>query len=125
MKKSVLLIILLVFSLATNAQQLLTAQFPKVTIAGKSSGEITVKEIISAGGLQTTHSSLTITHFVFTIKNDGNSVTAASNSAKLTNQMIGYLKSLKKGDKFYIEEIETVTSSGKVIQLAPQNFAIK
>lgn len=126
MKTLFIIIIGVMLSVPSFAQQKITAQFPKAAFAGKSGGEITADEIIKAGELLPTNSELKVKSFSLTFVNDKKDLyTLKSNSNKLNANMISYLKNLKSGQKFFVEDIETVKSDGAVIKLESLTFTIK
>ena len=126
MKKPFLLMMMLLLSLAAAAQIAITADFPKVSIAGKTGGEITIDEMINVGGLGTTNTELIITKFTMTFfPAEDHLITLTSNSAEFSQAMISNISGFKAGGKFYIEDIEVMIPDGRIIQLASQTFTIK
>lgn len=125
MKRLSLFISAIIISFAALAQQAITAEFPKATLSGKNAGEITVNEIITAGELGVTNSGLKIVRFALSLNVGADLVTYTSTSSKLTSQMIGAVKTLEKGKKLFIEDIETVNSGGLIIKLEALNLTIK
>jgi hypothetical protein len=125
MRTIIIIAIALFFSTAAFAQQKIAAQFPKASFAGKSSGEVTADEIITAGELLSTNSELKVKSFTMTFNFSDKPVSASSKSSKLTESMKGYLKELKSGQKVTVENIETVKADGVVIKLEPLIFILK
>jgi len=125
MKRIIFVFAAIVFAMSAFAQQEIKAEFPKATIGGKSSGEITVNEIISAGQLLVTNPELKITHFIFKFKIGEEMVTASSDSDKITTNMMDLIKGIKPGDRLYMDEIKATKQDGTIIDLPPQPFIIK
>jgi hypothetical protein len=125
MKKIIFILSLLALSLGAFAQVAITAEYPKAAISGKSSGDLSVAEIQAAGELTTTLTQLRITHFALTMKSGADLVTTTSNSARFTEAMMGYLKSLPKGEKIYVEDIETLNLEGRIVKLQPLTFTVR
>jgi hypothetical protein len=125
MRTLFILATMLLLTLTANAQIQIAAEFPKASIAGKSSGEVTIDEIIKAGELLTNNNELKVKSFSLTFKLDGDLVTTTSKSNKITDKMTGYLKQLTPGQKLYFEDIETTKADGAVIKLQPVWFIIK
>jgi hypothetical protein len=125
MRGIVFLAIAFIFCTTAFAQREIPAQFPKATIAGKSAGEITINEILKAGALLPTSSELTIVHCAFTTKIGNDLITETSNSSKITDNMIGVVRKMVKGQKLVVDQIEAKTSDGKTINLETLIFFIQ
>jgi hypothetical protein len=125
MKRIVFLAFIMIISTTVFAQQKITAKYPKATIAGKSAGDITINEIVTAGELLTTNPEIKITHFAFTLKSGNDLVTEISNSNKITDNMVGFIRKMGRGQKLVVEKIEATTPDGKTINLETLIFFIK
>jgi hypothetical protein len=125
MKAIIVITLALFFTVAASAQQKIAAQFPKATLAGKSSGEITVNEILKAGALSTTSSELKIVSFSFSLKDGKNVISLDNKTAKFSESTLGFVRNLQAGKTLYVENIETVKFDGVAIKLEPVKFTIK
>jgi hypothetical protein len=125
MKKLILFAVGIFLLTAAFAQQKIAVQFPKVTLAGKSSGEISIAEIVQAGELFATNTGLKVVYFAITLNPGGAVVKENKSNNKLTAEMITYLKSLVPGSVFYLDRVEVANNTGASIKLEPQKFTIK
>lgn len=125
MKKIVLVTLGVLLFTAGFAQQKIDVQFPKGTIAGKSSGDISIQEIVNAGSILTTNETLKVVHIAITMNPGGPAIKECRGSGKLTAEMITFLKSLSTGTVFYFDGIEAANNVGDIIKLAPLKFTLK
>jgi hypothetical protein len=133
MKRTKLLfaIILVVVQLnlqAQNSSKAVTSQPPKVkiSIAGLSSGSITVASLTANPKLVSNDSNLTIHSFeLYMTRKDKDPVTYKSGDATLTEDMITGIKTQLPGDKVIFEKIMLIDKAGKEISVPDLAFKIK
>jgi hypothetical protein len=117
-------LMLIVFSTAF-AQQKMDVQFPKGTLAGKSSGAISYTEIEKAGVLMVTDETLKVVHFSISLTPGGIAVKENNSDNKITSAMLDYLRTLSVGAVFYIDNITVANNKGVTIKLEPLKFTTK
>ena len=108
--------------LSNNAQSVWQAM-----IAGKSSGTISVKELLDAGKLSAADDRcLLITSFRFTAyAKNRNPIEFDSGNDSLTAPMIRILPTLPAGTKIYFEYIRSKDVRGAQPALAPMSFTLQ
>ncbi|MEI6764001.1 MAG: GldM family protein [Bacteroidota bacterium] len=117
-------LMLFIFSTAF-AQQKMDIQFPKGTLAGKSSGVISFAEIEKAGVLMVTDETLKVVHFSISLTPGGMAVKENNADNKITGAMLDYFRTLSAGTVFYIDNITVANNKGATIKLEPLKFTTK
>lgn len=101
----------------------------KVKFAGYDGGTISIDSIIKHPALTCSLADFEITTFSLTIPLNGDLVEyRQNNGGKLTEMMLKKLKTLKAGDKFYVEDIKAAISTKSRIDIIPMpamKFLIK
>lgn len=104
----------------------------KVTIAGKTNGEITREELLDSKGLVIENKPEGvngISSFRITIVEKGNVLGPADfnnpDNGELTDKMREAIKNVAAGSKIYFEYIKCTLKDGARLSLHPLNFVLK
>jgi hypothetical protein len=124
MKRLIVVAFVLFAAFPVTAQQLY-AEIPQVTLGGKTSGSISLDEVIAAGKLQTARADMLVTHFSLTLVSNGILVSRASNSNVITEQMIEQLKKLSQKQRFLLTDIRLLKPGGEIIQAKALTFLME
>lgn len=104
---------------------------PAVMLCGTKGGHVPLKKLLKEEKISLNlhenpflKQNFKIKEFKLTINNDTQNISLISNSEYLTNEQKAALKNLKKGQKFYIEDLILIDAQNKEIKATPSAFIV-
>jgi len=123
--KTKILFLLAILAVA-GATYTASAQKPTASLAGKSSGKATVKQLLKDSVLTVTTPGYVVVSFRMSAYAKGVDATdLESSSAQLTARMQQTISQLPRGTKIYFEFIQAHDAEGTIVTLEPMAFIIK
>jgi len=104
---------------------------PAAMLCGTKGGHISLKKLLKEEKISLNlhenpflKQNFKVKEFKLTINDDAQKVSLLSNSEYLTNEQKAVLKNLKKGEKFYLEDLILIDAQNKEIKAIPTAFIV-